>query len=189
MVSPLAQHRGLRIDMALVLVLNATYEPISVVSQRRGMTLVLSEKADSLAESDDVWHSERSQFNPPEVVKLRYFVKVPRRRRAPLHRRALFARDAHTCQYCGDAAECVDHVHPRSKGGQHTWENVVACCKRCNLAKGDRLLADSPQFRLRRPPTAPSPGLWVALSVRSLPAAWVPYLPELPEGIELAATA
>ncbi|MCP3933908.1 MAG: HNH endonuclease [Actinomycetia bacterium] len=175
--------------MGPVLVLNATYEPISVVSSRRGLVLVLGGKADALAESQEVWHSERAVHCPPQVVRLRYYVKVPRRRRAPLHRRALFARDDHKCQYCDSVAECIDHVYPRSRGGQHVWENVVACCRRCNLAKGDKLLSDTSQFNLRRPPTAPSPTMWVALSVRTVPISWVPFLPELPDGVQLAAIA
>ena len=161
------------------LVLNATYEPIGVVSSRRGIILVLSEKADIIHQGDGQWRSERMELASPSVVRLRYYVDVPYRRRAPLHRRTLFARDDHECQYCGRPAECIDHVHPRSRGGPHVWENVVACCRACNLAKGDRLLSDSPQFRLRRRPVAPSTQAWSALSAGRVPEEWRTYLPDV----------
>lgn len=168
-----------RRGMGRALVLNATFEPIGVVSARRGVILVLSDKADVMHERGARWRSELLDIAAPSVVKLRYYVDVPYRRRAPLHRRTLFARDDHECQYCGRAAECIDHVHPRSRGGPHVWENVVACCRACNLAKGDRLLEHSPQFRLRRRPVAPSTQAWIALSAGSVPHEWRAYLPDV----------
>ena len=67
-------------------------------------------------------------------------MRVPYRNRVPLSRRAVFARDGHRCQYCNRAAENIDHVVPRSRGGPHTWDNVVASCRACNARKEDRLL-------------------------------------------------
>jgi 5-methylcytosine-specific restriction endonuclease McrA len=72
------------------------------------------------------------------VVRLRYVVKVPYHRRTALSRRAVFARDNHSCQYCGGHADSIDHVLPRSRGGDHSWENVAAACRSCNLRKRDR---------------------------------------------------
>ena len=66
----------------------------------------------------------------------------------------MFARDGHRCQYCGAAAENIDHVVPRSRGGTHTWENVVAACRPCNTRKEDRLLHES-GLELRGKPSAP----------------------------------
>ncbi len=160
------------------LVLNVTFEPISVVSQRRAAVLLLAEKADCLHDTGRVMRSERLEMQVPSVVRLRYFVKVPFERRAPLHRRALFLRDRHTCQYCGADAEGIDHVMPRSRGGRHEWENVVACCRPCNVAKGDRLLAHVPSMRLERPPRAPSAMSWVMMSVADVPGDWADYLPD-----------
>ena len=89
-------------------------------------------------------------------MRLRHFVRVPYRARAPLTRRAVFARDAWSCQYCGATAENLDHVIPRSRGGEHIWENVVAACRRCNAKKENHLLrrraCASPGSR-SRPPT------------------------------------
>src|SRR5918997_3788029 len=124
--------------MSKALVLNATYEPLCVVSVRRAVVLVLKQKAEVLHTADRMLHSERSAIPVPSVIRLTYFVKVPFRARAALNRRAVFARDEHRCQYCGAAAENIDHVIPRSRGGPHTWENVVAACRPCNTRKEDR---------------------------------------------------
>lgn len=155
--------------------LNATFEPLSVVPARRAVVLVLGERADPVHATDMVMHSERQTLEVPSVIRLRYFVRVPFCRRAPLSRRGVFVRDGYVCQYCGRVAENIDHVVPRSRGGEHTWENVVACCARCNTAKRDRLLSQT-SMRLARQPVAPSPTAWVSLSVSSVPAEWEPYL-------------
>ena len=105
--------------------------------------LVLKEKAVVLASNGVVFRSERLEFPAPSVVRLRYFVHVPFRAHAALTRRAVFARDEWVCQYCGSPAENVDHVIPRSRGGQHTWDNVVAACRRCNSRKENRLARDA----------------------------------------------
>jgi len=107
--------------VAKTLVLNATYEPLCVVPIRRAVVLVLKEKAEVLHSTDQELHSERSSFAVPSVIRLTYFVRVPFRARAALNRRAVFARDGHRCQYCGAHAENIDHVVPRSRGGEHIW--------------------------------------------------------------------
>src|SRR5665213_4089908 len=133
------------------LVLNATYEPICVVSSRRALILVLSSKAEMLHDTGSEYHSERASFPEPSVVRLGQYVKVPRQTRVAITRRSVFARDGHRCQYCDAPAENIDHVVPRSRGGAHAWDNVVASCKRCNTAKEDYLLEETP-FKLRKPP-------------------------------------
>ncbi|MDY7101377.1 MAG: HNH endonuclease [Actinomycetota bacterium] len=161
--------------MARALVLNATYEPLGVVPSRRAVVLVLDEKADVLHASEQTVRSERLAFVVPSVIRLRYYVRVPFQRRVTLSRRAVFHRDDHRCQYCGRAAESIDHVVPRSRGGQHEWENVVAACRRCNLAKGDRLLTESTMI-LRRPPAAPRQLSWIVVGLGRVPEHWKPYL-------------
>jgi 5-methylcytosine-specific restriction endonuclease McrA len=98
---------------------------------------------------------------------------VPYRARAALTRRAVFARDGWVCQYCGSAAENVDHVLPKSRGGLHTWENVVAACRRCNSRKENRLPPEV-GLTLLREPYAPKDGL--RLSLGRLEPEWEPYL-------------
>ncbi|HCB33702.1 MAG TPA: HNH endonuclease [Acidimicrobiaceae bacterium] len=163
---------------ARTLVLNVTFRPLSITTVRRAIVLVIGEKADVVCDGVGVVRSPSLSLAAPSVVRLRYLAPAPYRRRAPLHRRAVFARDAHRCQYCGRPAECIDHVHPRSRGGEHTWENVVACCRACNVAKGDTLPAQS-RFKLPRRPFAPEP-LAVAASPREpTPTEWLDYLPDL----------
>jgi 5-methylcytosine-specific restriction endonuclease McrA len=161
--------------VARSLVLNATYEPLCVVSARRAVVLVLSEKAEVLHDSDEDMRSERLALKVPSVIRLRYFVKVPFRRRSALNRRAVFARDGGRCQYCGGAAESIDHVVPRAKGGAHTWENVVAACRACNTAKRDRLLSETSMV-LRRRPSVPRELTWITVAVGTIPPHWEPYL-------------
>jgi 5-methylcytosine-specific restriction endonuclease McrA len=158
------------------LLLNASFEPLCVVSFRRAVVLVLKEKAEVVARNGGELRSERASIPMPSVIRLTHFVRVPHRNRVPLSRRAVFARDGHRCQYCNRAAENIDHVVPRSRGGPHTWENVVASCRSCNSRKEDRLPAEV-GFHLRRPPHAPHSSLWLVATVGSFDPAWEPYFP------------
>lgn len=161
--------------MTRALVLNATYEPIGVVSARRAVVLALDQKVDVLANTGDHIGSASLSLLVPSVIRLRYYVKVPYKRTAPLSRRAVFARDQGRCQYCGRTAESIDHVIPRSKGGGHIWDNVVACCRRCNTYKGDRLLENC-SLQLASVPAAPTQYVWVKVAAGTVPASWTPYL-------------
>lgn len=162
--------------MTRALVLNATYEPLSVVSERRAVVLVLRQKADMVESGAAVWHSDRLSVPVPSVIRLRRYVKVPYARRVPLNRRAVFARDASTCQYCTRPAENLDHVVPRSRGGPHTWENVVAACRRCNTAKGNRTPLEA-GLELSRRPTAPRRHGWILVTLGTAPdPLWHRYL-------------
>ena len=162
--------------MRSALVLNASFEPLSVVSAQRATCLVLAEKADLVEDDGHVLRSESITVPCPSVIRLRYMVKVPFVRRAALSRRAIFARDDHRCQYCGERADSIDHVVPRSKGGPHSWENVAAACRPCNLTKRDRT-PDEAGMRLARPCRAPRATAWVIVSVSAIPDTWRPYLP------------
>ena len=141
--------------MRRALVLNATYEPLSVVSARRAVCLVLAEKAEVLHDDEAPMRSAHLELRTPLVIRLRYMVKVPYHRRTTLSRRAVFARDAHRCQYCGGHADSIDHVVPRSRGGEHVWENVAAACRPCNLRKRDRTPEEA-GMRLMRSPRPPA---------------------------------
>jgi len=121
-----------------VLVLNATFEPINVCTVRRAVVLLLKEKAELLERGPTQLHSESSTISRPVVIRLVTYVKVPRdAHRRKITRRAVFARDSWTCQYCGSRSNLtVDHVIPRSKGGNSSWENIVASCAPCNQPGG-----------------------------------------------------
>ena len=158
------------------LVLNASYEPLSVVPVRRAVVLVLRDRADVVVSNGKVWRSERIDLASPSVIRLRHFVKVPYARRVPLNRRAVFLRDANRCQYCNRNAENIDHVVPKAQGGTHTWENVVASCRRCNTKKGGRT-PEQAGLVLLRTPRAPRRHSWVLVAVGSEPdPAWEEYL-------------
>lgn len=164
-----------------MLVLNATMEPLCVVPARRAVVLVLSSKADVLHHNGHRFRSESLDVAAPSVVRLRRFVHVPYRRRAALSRRGVFIRDEHVCQYCGRAAENVDHVVPRSRGGAHQWENVVAACRRCNGRKRDQTPAEA-GMSLRRSPYAPRAEFWLVVAVGRVEPLWHPYLGDVLTG-------
>lgn len=161
--------------MSRSLVLNASFEPLGTVAVRRALVLVLSEKADSLLDTDIVLHAERLALPVPSVVRLRQFVHAPHRRRVALSRRAVMARDGHRCQYCGAHADSIDHIVPRSRGGLHTWDNVVAACRPCNVRKRDRFLPES-GMRLRRLPVVPHGVSWSIRAGGAVPDQWRAYL-------------
>lgn len=162
--------------MSRALVLNASYEPLSVVSVRRAVVMVLRDRADVVASNGKMWRSEHLELSSPSVIRLRRFVKVPYERRVPLNRKTVFVRDEHECQYCGRTAENIDHLVPKSQGGLHTWENVVACCRRCNSKKGGRTPREA-GLSLRRRPVAPRRHSWVLVATGPiLDPAWEQYL-------------
>ena len=161
--------------MTHALVLNATYEPLCVVSDRRALVLVLSQKAAPIEESATFMHSEHLTEPLPAVVRLIRFARVPHHAQIPLTRRAVFARDGGRCVYCDAPATSLDHVVPRSRGGEHVWENVVSACRRCNHVKADRSVADL-GWRMRHPPFRPAGPAWRILGTGRTDPRWTPYL-------------
>jgi 5-methylcytosine-specific restriction endonuclease McrA len=157
------------------LVLNASFEPLSVVASRRALVLVLSDKAVLIHETGLELHSARAKFPEPSIVRLVNYVRVPHQSRVAVTRRSVFVRDGHRCQYCGAQAENIDHVVPRSRGGTHSWENVVACCRRCNTRKQDCLLEES-GLHLHRVPHAPRSRLWLLAASGEVREEWAPYV-------------
>ena len=164
--------------MERVLVLNASYEPLNVCSLRRAHVLVWKGKAEILESNDRPLRSACTQFRRPHVIRLMTYVRVPRGVTRRISRRVLFARDGWQCVYCGSAGNrlTLDHVVPRSRGGESSWENVVTSCAPCNLRKGDRLLKDS-GLHLRRLPRPPAPVLFIHLATPTIPQVWQQYLP------------
>lgn len=157
------------------LVLNATFEPLCVVASRRALVLVLDGKADLVHDTGAAYHSARATYPEPSVVRLSRYVRIQRQTRIAISRRSVFARDHHRCQYCGGAAENIDHVIPRSRGGPHSWENVVAACRRCNAAKEDYLLEES-GLVLARPPKVPRSRVWLLVASGEVRSEWAPYV-------------
>jgi 5-methylcytosine-specific restriction endonuclease McrA len=161
-----------------VLVLNASYEPLNICSVRRAHVLVWKGKAEVVEELDRPLRAASTTFSWPHVIRLLTYVRVPRAVQRRISRRALFARDGWRCVYCGSTGGrlTLDHVVPRSRGGESSWENVVTACSPCNLRKGDRLLEES-GLSLKRIPKAPAPELFIQLSTSTIPTRWLQYLP------------
>ncbi len=147
--------------MRRVLLLNVTYEPLTTVGLRRAVCLVLGGKAEVVHDDVDgaLLHAASVVLATPSVIRLRRYVRVPYRNRVPLTRAALMRRDNYRCAYCGRRAETIDHVVPRSRGGQHAWENCVASCTICNHRKADRLLEEL-GWTLAVPPVVPRGAHW-----------------------------
>jgi 5-methylcytosine-specific restriction endonuclease McrA len=159
-----------------VLVLNASYEPLNVCSVRRAHVLVFKGKAEVLEELGQPLRSATDTFQWPHVIRLLHFVRVPRAVKRKISRKALFARDGHKCVYCGSTGRLtLDHVVPRSRGGDSVWENVVTSCAPCNLRKGNRT-PEEVHMRLLVTPRPPTPTLFVTLSAPRVPDLWEPYL-------------
>ena len=158
------------------LVLNAGYEPLAVVSFKRAIILVLNQKATVLAQAGNhLVRSATSEYKLPSVILLSRYVRIPGSRVIPVSRRGVLRRDAHRCVYCNRAANTVDHVQPKSKGGTDTWENLVAACLRCNNSKGDKTLSEM-GWTLSFTPRMPTGGAWLIRGAEKLEPEWDEYL-------------
>ena len=158
--------------------MNASYEPLNVTTVRRAHVLVFKGKAEVIEELARPLHSATSTFPWPHVIRLVQYVRVPRAIQRKISRRALFARDGWRCVYCGSASGrlTLDHVVPKSRGGDCVWENVVTSCAPCNHRKGNRLpheVAMEPRIR----PKPPNPALFIQLAAPKIPDGWLQYLP------------
>ncbi len=162
-----------------VLVLNQSYEPLAVCRARRAVVLILQGKAEMLENGAGFIHSARQILPLPSVIRLEYLVKRPYRRRK-MTRFEIFNRDHFTCQYCGKQTRqlTLDHVIPRYRGGQHTWENVVSACVACNRRKAGRTPQEA-GMKLLRPPTPPRGNLsfTIPYHYRQTQHQWQKYLP------------
>lgn len=173
-----APHKASDLDAPRVLVLNAAYEVLGLASIKRSVLLVLSGGAEMLSESGRYLHTPSTKVPVPSVIRLKRLVRRGPSR-VPLNRRNVLRRDRYTCQYCGRQGSelTVDHVLPKSRGGQSTWENLVAACRPCNLKKGDRTPEEA-GMRLQKPPRVPRAPLFLA-ELKEIPEDWKPYLEAL----------
>ena len=166
--------------MESALLLNATYEPLSVVSWKKAITLVLLGKAEMLEPQTKPVHSATRSFQLPSVLRLLQRVRVPRRT-VQFTRSNVYRRDGFRCQYCDTKFSAgkltFDHVFPRSRGGQTSWDNIVTSCEPCNRIKGDRTPTEA-KMPLPKQPKEPkwwpfSTGAW---DVADHPDGWKPYM-------------
>jgi 5-methylcytosine-specific restriction endonuclease McrA len=137
-----------------VLVLNASYEPVNVCTERRAVVMIFKGIARMEEHNGHMLHSAKITMHAPSVIRLTEYIHIPFKSRS-LSRKNILLRDHSTCQYCGrqfaPADLTLDHVQPRSRGGESTWDNLVACCKRCNHLKGSRTPEEAAMHLIRRP--------------------------------------
>jgi 5-methylcytosine-specific restriction endonuclease McrA len=137
-----------------VLVLNASFEPINVCTVRRAIVLILKGVARMEEEGGRLFRATSRQMPIPAVIRLLEYVHIPFERKS-LSRKNILLRDKNTCQYCEvvfSAQELtLDHVLPRARGGESSWENLVACCRRCNTRKGNKTPEEAGMRLLKKP--------------------------------------
>ena len=162
---------------APVLVLNQNYQPLNVCNARRAIVLLGLGKAELMENGRGHIHSVTQTFTIPSIIRLIYMVKRPLMQRR-LSRRAVFYRDAFTCQYCGKQTRALtlDHVLPRSRGGAHAWENVVSACIPCNHRKAGATPAGA-GMRLLREPRTPRPNPYSLFHQRTILEEWRQFIP------------
>ena len=169
--------------MDSTLVLNATYEPLQVVSWRRAVRMLFQGKVEVVAEYERELRSVSITIRMPSVLRLLHYVRVkPHHSRPRFSRANIYARDSHRCQYCARAFPpadlTYDHVIPVARGGQKTWENIVTCCVRCNREKGDRTPEEA-GLNLLKSPRAPSgvhDKIRLHLQYKAPPESWRDFL-------------
>lgn len=139
-----------------ILVLNSNYLPINITNFKKAFKLVFKGKAEVILEGDEVISTMKIKFRKPSIIRLTYNVNVPFRK-VVLSKENIFKRDNYTCAYCGKYRDLtVDHIHPKSKGGKDTWENLISACFKCNSRKGDQTIEQAGMELLFKP-FKPSP--------------------------------
>lgn len=169
--------------MHQTLLLNATYEPLQVVSWKRAVRMLFQDKVEVVEVYEHRIHSVSLTIHVPAVIRLVHYVKVRRAHaRVKFSRTNLFARDRYRCQYCGSkypARELTyDHVVPVARGGRKSWENIVTCCVDCNRRKGNRTPIEA-GLKLLKQPRAPigfPSKVQFLLSKTTAPEPWKTYI-------------
>jgi 5-methylcytosine-specific restriction endonuclease McrA len=162
-----------------VLILNQSYEPLTICRARRAVVLLYSGKAEMLENGVGFIHTVSDIFPLPSVIRLAYMIKRPYRQRR-LTRFEVFNRDRYTCQYCGKETKqlTLDHILPRYRGGEHTWENVVGACVPCNRRKAGRTPREASMRLIRYPSRPGSSSFIIPYHYRQSRNEWQKYLPQ-----------
>lgn len=163
---------------APVLLLNASFEPLRTISFQRAISLIVEKRAEMVAAVEGkLVRSPSTTFPWPSVVRLIEYVKVPfRKTRIPATRKNILARDGYECCFCTKRkADSVDHILPKSRGGEHSWTNLVAACRKCNSIKGDRTPQEA-GMKMRFQPFIPQSEKWMLVGLNRN-ADWSDFLP------------
>ncbi len=168
--------------MEQTLLLNASYEPLKIVHWQKAITLLCQGKVEVISVYDREIRAVSISFKLPSVIRLLRYIKIKRRfDYVPFSRANIYARDDHSCQYCGTrfptAELTFDHVVPVAQGGRKDWENIVTCCIGCNRRKGGRTPNEA-GMHLRRAPKRPesAPAIRITVGLRNAPESWRDYL-------------
>jgi 5-methylcytosine-specific restriction endonuclease McrA len=145
-----------------VLVLNQGYEPLNVCRVRRAVVLLQENKAEMLENGSGFIHSANIEVPVPSVIRLAAMIRRPYRVKRRLTRLEVFKRDQYTCQYCGKQTRqlTLDHVVPRYRGGEHSWENVVSACVSCNRRKAGHTPQEAGMRLVHQPSRPHNDGLF-----------------------------
>jgi 5-methylcytosine-specific restriction endonuclease McrA len=164
------------------LVLNASFEPLHVVTWQRAIQLLFQGKVEVVEESDQEIRTVRLTIKVPAVLRLLHYVPLTRKKNIVRFSRAnIFLRDNHVCQYCNRHFSrnhlTLDHVTPIVQGGRKCWENIVTACKTCNQKKGGRTPQQA-NMHLVRTPKQPHwlPSANLQLGIHKTPERWSIYL-------------
>lgn len=177
-----------------VLVLNADYRPLSwyplsIISWQDAIRAIFSERVDIVEHYDEFISSPSTSIQLPSVIVLKNFVAGFRY--PPFTRKNLYIRDMYECQYCGKDGSIrglrkglrltMDHVYPKSRGGERSWENMVTCCDECNLKKADRTPKEARMPLINEPFRPNVRELWknsreLQQHLVNIPEEWLTYL-------------
>ena len=160
-----------------VLVLNQNYYPLNICRVRRALVLLMRGKAEVLENGRGFLHSTSDEFDIPSVIRLVYYIRKPHVQRK-MTKLEIFNRDKYTCQYCGWRGKelTLDHVIPKKRGGQHTWENVVCACVPCNRRKAGHTPAEAGMPLLTKPQPPGNDGFYIPYHHMSIRDEWKKYL-------------
>lgn len=167
--------------MTQTLLLNATYEPLKVISWQRAMTLFVQDKVEIVDTHDKEVRAVTFSFRLPSIVRLLRFVKVRNLHAIKFSRANIYLRDEYTCQYCATSFEpedlTFDHVIPVAQGGRRSWENIVSACVPCNKRKDNRT-PEQAGMKLKGTPRRPSATarFRATVGVRKAPESWRSFL-------------
>lgn len=157
-----------------ILVLNADYTPLTVADLKRAFRLLFKGKAEVILSKGQDIVTDKKNYKRPSIIRLVKYIVYPYKK-VTLCRSNIFRRDNHQCIYCGTKNNLtIDHVFPKSRGGQNTWTNLVTCCFRCNALKDNRTPEEA-NMKLSHKPFVPNYILFIK-KMYKISDEWKPYL-------------
>ena len=164
--------------MESILVLNADYTPINITDLKRAFNLIYKGKAEIIKHNIiSPIVTELRNYKRPTIIRLLRYISIPFRK-VKLNRNNIFRRDKFKCVYCEESNKnklTIDHIHPKSKGGENSWQNLVTCCQSCNIKKDNKTLTES-GMKLNYKPYKPTYIQFVKNININFQKEWLPFL-------------